>query len=109
VAEAAALVQTARGAYRLTLVDKAGPGGGPWTLTVAVEHTGGMEKFGLRCHIAGDLVQKSAIVDHAAACLRLASWLEGQFEQVREAALKSVRSERRLAEFAFDQERPGPF
>jgi hypothetical protein len=103
-----ALLNTPRGVYRLSLVEAAASEG-VWTLTVSAEHAGGLEKFALRCHIAEPLLQHAAIADAAAACARLAGWMEGQFEQIREAALKSIRSERRLAEIEFDQARPGPF
>jgi hypothetical protein len=40
---------------------------------------------------------------------RLAPWIEREFEQVREQALKSIRSDKRLFELGIDQGRPGPF
>jgi hypothetical protein len=103
------LLNTARGAYRLSVVEQSAAPDRTWRLTLAAEHAAGLEKFAFCCHIAGQLLQKDAIADLDAACARLAGWLEGQFEQIREAALKSIRSERRLAEFEFDESRPGPF
>ncbi|HEV3115066.1 MAG TPA: hypothetical protein VGY99_31665 [Candidatus Binataceae bacterium] len=103
------LLNTARGAYRLSAVEQTAAGGGAWVLTLSAEHAGGLEKFAFRCHIAAELLEKAAISDSTAACARIAGWLEGHFEQVREAALKSIRSERRLAEIEFDQGNPGPF
>lgn len=103
------LLNTARGAYRLSLVEQTAAGGGPWVLTLSAEHAGGLEKFAFRCHIAPRLLVKAAITEPTAACARIAGWLEKQFEQVREAALKSIRSERRLADIQFDQADPGPF
>jgi hypothetical protein len=41
--------------------------------------------------------------------LRLAPWFEREFEQTREAALKSLRSERKPLVVRFDREPPGPF
>jgi hypothetical protein len=102
-------LNTARGAYWLSLVEQTAAGAGPWVLTLSAEHAGGLEKFAFRCHIAPQLLEKAAIADPMAACARIAGWLEGQFEQIRETALKSIRSERRLAEIEFDQARPGPF
>jgi hypothetical protein len=78
-------------------------------LTLSAEHAGGLEKFAFRCHIAPQLLEKAAITEPAAACTRIAGWMEKQFEQVREAALKSIRSEHRLAEIEFDQSSPSPF
>jgi hypothetical protein len=40
---------------------------------------------------------------------RIAPWLEREFEQTREAALKSIRAERHLLEISFDASNPGPF
>src|SRR5271155_5189284 len=98
-----ALLNTARGTYRLTVAEQSVPADGSWILTLAAEHQGGLEKFAFRCRIAQPLLQgTSAVADSSAACARLAGWLERQFEQVREAALKSIRSARRLAEFEFD-------
>jgi hypothetical protein len=112
-----ALLKTARGAYSLSVVEEAGSeDSGAWSVTLAVEHAGGLEKFGFRCRVAESLLTKAGIGNketgirnNEAACARLAGWLEGQFEAIREAALKAVRSERRLAEFDFDESRPGPF
>jgi hypothetical protein len=106
---AAINLNTARGSYRLTLVEQTEVGADPWTLTLSAEHAGGLEKFAFRCRIAAGVLGKTAIVDASDACARVARWMEGQFEQIREAALKSIRSERRLAEFEFDELRPGPF
>ncbi len=103
------LLNTARGVYRLSVAEQSAAPERTWTLTLGAEHAGGLEKFAFRCHIAGQLLQKAAVVDPEAAFVRLAHWLEGQFEQVREAALKSIRSERRLAEIEFDEAYPGPF
>jgi hypothetical protein len=103
------LLQTGRGSYRLNLVEQTKADGGPWMLTLSAEHTDGLEKFAFRCHIAEQLLTTPAIDNPQAVCTLLAGWLEGQFEKVREAALKSIRSERRLAEIQFDQTTPGPF
>ncbi|HKD66657.1 MAG TPA: hypothetical protein VKB84_07425 [Candidatus Binataceae bacterium] len=103
------LLQTSRGAYRLSLAEESTSNAGPWTLTLAAEHAGGLEKFAFRCRIAAALVEQSAVADPGAACAKLAGWLQGQFEQVREAALKSIRSEHRLAEIELDEAHPGPF
>jgi hypothetical protein len=40
---------------------------------------------------------------------RLAPWLAREFEQTREAALKAIRTERRLHEISFDVANRGPF
>ena len=112
-----ALLKTSRGVYRLSVAEEAeSEDGGAWIVTLAAEHAGGLEKFGFRCRVAASILREAGIGNketgsrnNEAACARLAGWLEGQFEAVREAALKAVRSERRLAEFDFDESRPGPF
>ncbi len=40
---------------------------------------------------------------------RLQPWVEREFEMLREAALKSIRSERKLYEVALDDSNRGPF
>ena len=102
------LLNTARGAYRLSLVEQT-EAAGLWVLTLSAEHAGGLEKFAFRCHVAAELLKNAGIADPAAVCARLAGWIEREFEQVREAALKSIRSEHRMADFEFDEARPGPF
>jgi hypothetical protein len=96
-------LKTSRGSYRLSLVEQSGPACGPWVLTLSMEHAGGLEKFAFRCQLTRALIQKAGINQPSAACARLAGWLERDFETVREAALKSIRSERRLAEFSPDE------
>ncbi|HEX4211285.1 MAG TPA: hypothetical protein VHY56_12890 [Candidatus Binataceae bacterium] len=91
---------TGRGLYRL---DLAGP---PETvdsdviLPVALARTDGIERVVLRCRIegapSGDAPQPS--IDWSLE--RIAATLERDFEIVREAALKSIRSERKLLEIA---------
>ncbi len=97
---------TSRGRYRLSVAGQESVCGAA-SLTLSAEHAGGLEKFAFRCIIASALLQRVGGVE--AAPQRLAGWLERQFEQIREAALKSIRSERRLAEFGFDPASPGPF
>jgi len=102
-------LNTPRGTYRLSVVEQSTTDAGAWRLTLVVEHASGLEKLAFRCHIGVELMQRTPAGDVASICARLAPWLEGQFEQVREAALRSIRSEGRLAEVEFDSARPGPF
>jgi hypothetical protein len=105
----AALLNTARGAYRLSLAEPPAIGPDAWILTLSAQHGGGLEKFTFQCRVALALLQRAGIDEPAAACSPIAGWLEKNFEHAREAALKSIRSERRLAEFKFDEAQPGPF
>ena len=103
-----ALLNTARGTYRLSVAEQSASADGSWILTLAAEHQGGLEKFAFRCRIAGAVLQRAAVAGFDRRLRRLAGWLEGQFEQVREAALKSIRVRAPLAEFEFDESRPDP-
>ena len=76
-------------------------------LTISLDRADGIEKVALRCRIANVLPGSS---DSPAKLIeRITPWLEREFEQTREAALKSIRTERKLFEISFDQSNPGPF
>jgi hypothetical protein len=76
-------------------------------LTLSLERADGIEKVALRFRIATALIgatdSPEKLID------RIAPWLEREFEQTREAALKSIRTERKLLEIFFDATHPGPF
>jgi hypothetical protein len=61
----------------------------------------------IRCRIASELMGQAPLAE--AIVEKLKGWLAREFESVREAALKAIRSERRLHEITFDQTNPGPF
>ena len=74
-------------------------------LTVALERSDGIEKISFRCHIADELLddeELSSLNDEEAQLARLLPWIEREFEQIRETALKTIRTERRLHEFVLD-------
>ncbi len=82
---------------------------GSVALTLILERGDGIEKFALRCRIAAGLIG-DAVADSAEKLIeRIAPWLEREFEQTREAALKSIRADRRVLEISFDAAHPGPF
>jgi hypothetical protein len=76
-------------------------------LTLSLERADGIEKVALRFRIATALITATdspeKLID------RIAPWIEREFEQTREAALKSIRTERKLLEISFDATHPGPF
>jgi hypothetical protein len=76
-------------------------------VTLSLERADGIEKVALRCRIASALAGPADSPEKLIE--RLAPWLEREFEQTREAALKSIRTERKLHEISFDLEHPGPF
>jgi hypothetical protein len=99
-------LKTSRGAYRLRLASAPETVGDAVLLTLILEHCDGLEKVAFRCRVdAGSAASRDA----DALLERLAPWIEREFEMTREAALKSIRSERRLFEVVFDASHRGPF
>jgi hypothetical protein len=89
-------IATARGVYLLRLVSELEPAGDAAGVTIALERADGIEKFALRCLISAAQLPNEP--DEAAIEARLEQWLVPGFEQIREAALRSIRSEHRLWE-----------
>jgi len=84
---------------------EAGPG--EIALTAALERADGIERVVLRFRVVRDQLGPPLAAEQLLA--QLGRWIEREFEQTREAALKSIRSERKVLEIVFDRERPGPF
>ncbi len=80
---------------------------GATILTLALERADGIERVVFACRIAASLLAFDTEPDQILGVL--APWIERDFESIREAALKTIRTERKLHEITFDQERPGPF
>jgi hypothetical protein len=98
----AATFQTLRGSYRLSLIGEPERSGGDLVLTLAMERMDGIERFSFRCVVASALADRgSGGADLDELIERMAPWIERQFEQLREAALKSARSEGQLLEIRF--------
>ena len=99
-------INTARGIYSIVNARPPERDASCIVLTLSLERADGIEKVALRCRISNALT-----LSHSPDQLieRLAPWLEREFEQTREAALKSIRTERRLLELTFDASNPGPF
>ncbi len=100
------VVQSGYGAYRLMATAPPQHDQDALMLTLVLERSDGIERIGLRCRIDHQLVAESN-VDQLLEWL--ASWIERNFEHTREAALKSIRAERKLLELSFDGENRGPF
>src|ERR1700730_4898373 len=92
-------LKTPRGLYSLTLARPPESLPNATLLTLSLEHRDGIEKVAFQCRIDAELV---ASADTNPLLERLAWWVEREFETTREAALKSIRSERRLLEVVFD-------
>jgi hypothetical protein len=99
-------IKTARGIYAIVNARPIDRDATSVVLTLSLERADGIEKVALRCRIA-NAVASSDATDRLIE--RFAPWLEREFEQTREAALKSIRTERKLLEIGFDATSPGPF
>ena len=100
-------MNTGRGIYAIVNARPVERNADSVVLTLSLERADGIEKVALTLRIATSLI--SADDSPEKLIERIAPWLEREFEQTREAALKSIRTERKLLEIAFDAERPGPF
>lgn len=100
-------INTARGIYSIVSARPPEHDSDSIVLTLSLERADGIEKVALRCRIANALPSSSDGPEKLIA--RFAPLLEREFEQTREAALKSIRTERRLLELAFNTTNPGPF
>ena len=94
-------INTARGVYELRINSEPEPTGDAVGVTLVLERADGIERVSMRCLIPAARLPDDGPhrVDSIEA--RLAEWLMAGFEQIREAALKSIRSERRLWEARF--------
>ncbi len=102
-------LKTGRGIYALASAAPIARAAGSVVLTLGLERGDGIEKFALRCRVATGLIS-NADADSAEKLIeRIAPWLEREFEQTREAALKSIRTERHLLEISFAATNRGPF
>jgi hypothetical protein len=100
-------IKTARGIYTIISAQPVERDAASIVLTLSLERADGIEKVALRCRIATALPSSSNAPEEQIE--RLAPWLEREFEQTREAALKSIRTERKLLDLSFDAVQPGPF
>ena len=100
-------MNTARGIYAIASAGPLERNADSVVLTLSIERADGIEKVALRFRIATNLI--GAVDSPEKLIERIAPWLEREFEQTREAALKSIRTERKLLEISFDATHPGPF
>lgn len=102
-------LKTGRGIYAISSAAPLSRVGDSIVLTLSLERADGIEKVALRCRIASGLIGSADSYFPERLIERIAPWLEREFEQTREAALKSIRTERHLLEISFDRASPGPF
>jgi len=99
-------LKTARGLYSLALTEEPEVAPDGTVLILSLERRDGIEKVAFQCRIASNL---DAPLTPDDILVKLAPWLEREFEMTRENALKSIRSERKLLKIVFDASRRGPF
>ncbi len=103
-------LNTGRGRYRLAIVGEPERLPDALAMTLALEQADGMERVVFRCRIGAHLLGAAPdALDAESILARLAPWIEREFEQTRELALKSIRGERKLLELVFDESNRGPF
>ena len=100
-------MNTARGIYAIASAGPLERNADSVVLTLSIERADGIEKVALRFRIATNLIGAGDSPEKLIE--RITPWLEREFEQTREAALKSIRTERKLLEISFDGVHPGPF
>ena len=102
-----ATLKTSRGIYTIASVRPLERTADAVVLTLSLERADGIEKVALRFRIATALIGATDTPEKLIE--RITPWVEREFEQIREAALKSIRTDRKLHEIAFDPEHPGPY
>ena len=100
-------IKTGRGKYWLKTGARDQRDADSITLTLALERADGIERVAFKCRIASALL--NAGTDTESILMRLAPWIEKEFEMTRENALKTIRSERKMLELSFDASNRGPF
>jgi hypothetical protein len=87
-------LKTPRGLYHLRLAAPIEVADSRIILPLALEHADGIERVAFRCRIEGGTVNGDAdrLIE------QIAPAIQRDFETVREAALKSIRGERKLLE-----------
>jgi len=102
-------LKTGRGIYAIASTAPLARAADSVVLTLSLERADGIEKVALRCRIATGLISNADSDSPEKLIERIAPWLEREFEQTREAALKSIRAEHHLLEISFDETNRGPF
>jgi len=100
-------LRTGRGIYRLVTAAPPKAEKGSQILTLALERADGIERVVFGCRIDSSLPDSGAEAEQILTTL--GPWVERDFEQIREAALKTIRTERKLHEIELNRDRPGPF
>ena len=89
-------LQTPRGDYLIRVAGPPERSGAAAVLTLSLESANGIERVTFRCALRAATLNGGEPIEY-----RLARWVEAQFETLREAALKSIRSEGRMLQVEF--------
>jgi len=89
----------------LDLAGEAEPAADGIVLPLKLEHQGGIERIVFRCRIERARFESPSAERPEVLVERVAPLIEREFEYVREQALKSIRSDKKLFEFRIN---PGP-
>jgi hypothetical protein len=92
-------INTARGVYTIINARQVERDADAVVLTLSLERADGIEKVTLRCRIAAASIDPADSPEKLIE--RIAPQLEREFEQTREEALKSIRTERKLLEITY--------
>ncbi len=90
-------LQTQRGVYLLSVVGEPERAATSGAITLSLERVDGIERIAFRCVVAAAIIDQPVPLED-----RIAPWIERQFEVLREAALKSIRSEGKLLQVNFE-------
>jgi hypothetical protein len=102
-------ITTGRGLYRLVSAAQSEDQPDAIVLTLALERADGIERVAFRCRISRGLLDPGPGANLDTLIAGIAPWMTREFEATREAALKSIRSERKLYEITIDDANRGPF
>jgi predicted YcjX-like family ATPase len=115
------VLKTGRGDYLLKLAAPPELSGDALILPLVMEHRAGLERVGLICRVAlqkadapkshcsfGELLEPDSQADRE-LLKRIAAGFEREFEQVREAALRSIRAERKPLQINVEGFNPAAF
>ena len=102
-------IKTGRGIYQINNAAPLERSSDSIVLTLGLGRADGIEKIALKCKISAALIQPAELDAPDKLVESLAPWIEREFEMTREAALKTIRVERRLLEIVFDLAHRGPF
>jgi len=103
------VIQTGRGNYWIKLLGEPERSADRITLTLVLERDDGIERVAFRCSIMKNLVPSASAEDPSTLLPGIAQWLTREFEQVREAALKRLRTEHQLLEVSIEPSALGSY